>query len=71
MIFFFIVRLLVFFGILYSIVEDWLGVMPSRVVDLFACWEAIGGRFQFDTIWKMILPCLMWCLWMEKILSEL
>jgi hypothetical protein len=35
--FFFIVRLPVFFGILFSTVEDWLGVMPSRVVDLFAC----------------------------------
>jgi hypothetical protein len=29
-------------------------VMLSRVVDLFACWKAIGGRFQLYEIWKMI-----------------
>ena len=28
--------------------------------------ESAGGRFQLDAIWKMILPCLMWCLWRER-----
>jgi hypothetical protein len=39
-------------------------VMPRMVVDLFACWRVLGGRFQLDAIWKMILPCLI-CLWRE------
>jgi hypothetical protein len=25
-----------------------------------------GDRFQLDAVWKMILPCLMWCLWRER-----
>jgi len=41
-------------------------VMPSRMVDLFACWRALGGRFQLDIVWKTISPCLMWCLWRER-----
>lgn len=40
--------------------------MPSWVTNLFACWKAIGGRFQLDVIWKMVLFCLMWCLWRER-----
>jgi hypothetical protein len=41
-------------------------VMPSRVVDLFACWRGQVGRLHFDAVWKMIPSCLMWCLWRER-----
>jgi hypothetical protein len=34
-------------------------VMPYWVVDLFACWRALTGRFQFDVVWKIIPSCLM------------
>jgi hypothetical protein len=37
-----------------SVGMDW--VMPSQVTDLFACWRALGGRFQLDVVWKMIPP---------------
>jgi hypothetical protein len=37
-------------------------VMPRRLVNLFACWRVPGGRFQLDAAWKMMPPCLMWCL---------
>jgi hypothetical protein len=40
-------------------------VMPLRVVDLFACWWT-GGRSQSAVVWKMVPPCLMWCLWRER-----
>jgi hypothetical protein len=45
--------------------------MPSRVVDLFACSKALGGRSQLDAIWKMILSYLIGCLWREKKRLEL
>jgi hypothetical protein len=41
-------------------------VMLRRVIDLFACWRALGGRFWLDVVWKMILPYIMWCLWCER-----
>jgi hypothetical protein len=25
-------------------------VMPRRVVDLFACWRSLWGRFQLDVV---------------------
>jgi hypothetical protein len=40
--------------------------MPSLVLDLFTCWRTLGGRFQLDAVWKMIMSCLMWCLWRER-----
>jgi hypothetical protein len=40
-------------------------VMPLRVVDLFACWWT-GGRSRSAVVWKMVLCCLMWCLWRER-----
>jgi hypothetical protein len=40
--------------------------MPSRMVDLFTCRRAIGSRFQLDAVWKIISPCLMWCIWRER-----
>jgi hypothetical protein len=40
-------------------------VMPSRVIDLFACWWS-GGRSRSAVVWKMAPCCLMWCLWTER-----
>jgi hypothetical protein len=38
-------------------------VMPSRVIDLFACWWTFG-RLRSAAIWK-IVP-ILWCLWNER-----
>ena len=40
-------------------------VMPSRVVDLLACWWS-SGRWRSAAVWKMVPTCLFWCLWQEK-----
>jgi hypothetical protein len=40
-------------------------VMPSRAIDLFACW-GIGGRSRSAVVWKMVPSCLLWCLWRER-----
>jgi hypothetical protein len=41
-------------------------VMPRRVKDLFACWRGQLGSPQSEAIWKMLPPCLMWCIWRER-----
>jgi uncharacterized membrane protein len=39
-------------------------VMPNQVVDLFACcW--MGGSTQSAIVWKVMVSCLLWCLWRE------
>jgi hypothetical protein len=56
-------------GALWNTIFSSIGlawIMPSRVVDFFACWKAPGGRFQLDVVRKMIPPCLMQCLWRER-----
>jgi hypothetical protein len=40
-------------------------VMPRRVLDLFACWWT-SGRLRSATIWKMVLTCILWCVWKER-----
>jgi hypothetical protein len=47
---------------------SWFGlswVMPSKVGGLFACWW-LGGHSQSAVVWKMVLLCLVWCLWLER-----
>jgi hypothetical protein len=39
-------------------------VMPRRVVDLFACWWTVGST-RSAAVWKIVPPCLLWCLWRE------
>jgi hypothetical protein len=39
-------------------------VMPKRVEDLFACCKGLGG-LQSTIAWKVVLSCLLWCLWRE------
>ena len=41
-------------------------VMSSGVVDLFACWKGQFGRLWNVVMQKMILSCLMQCLWRER-----
>ena len=41
-------------------------VMPSSVVVLFACWQSHFGRLRNGVIWKIVPPCLMWCIWKER-----
>ena len=41
-------------------------VMPSFVVGLFACWQGHFGRLRNGVIWKIVPPCLMWCIWKER-----
>jgi hypothetical protein len=40
-------------------------VMPSKVVGLFACWWS-GGRSRSTVVWKMVLLCIVWYLWLER-----
>jgi hypothetical protein len=40
--------------------------MPRRVVNRFAYHNMPGGRSQLEKVWKMTLPCLMWCIWRER-----
>jgi hypothetical protein len=42
----------IFFGLAW--------VMPSKVIDLFACWRGQLGSPQSEAIWKMIPFYLMW-----------
>jgi len=49
---------------LYIYGLEWF--MPRRVVDLYASWRGPFCSFQIATGFKMILPCLMWCIWRER-----
>jgi hypothetical protein len=40
-------------------------VMPRGVVDLLHCWWS-GGCPRSVVVWKMVLLCIMWCLWSER-----
>ena len=39
-------------------------VMPGSIRELFACWWT-SGCSRNVVVWKMILLCLMWCIWKE------
>ena len=41
-------------------------VMPMSVVGLFACWQGRFGCHRNGDIWKVVPPCLMWCIWKER-----
>jgi hypothetical protein len=41
-------------------------VMPRLVRDLLACWRRKTGNSYSEALWKMILLCLMWCMWRER-----
>ena len=33
---------------------------------LLACWQGHFGRLRNGVIWKIVPPCLMWCIWKER-----
>jgi hypothetical protein len=41
-------------------------VMPQKVLDLFACWNQVGGRDLVKVIWRMAPLCVIWCIWRER-----
>ena len=41
-------------------------VMPSRVIDLLACWKGSSVRKVLCVIWRAVPLCLMWMLWRER-----
>ena len=41
-------------------------VMPRNLRDLIACWPGALGCLRHVVIWRVILHCLMWCLWWER-----
>ena len=41
-------------------------VMPMSVGGLFSCWQGRFGRYRNGDIWKVVLHCLMWCVWKER-----
>jgi hypothetical protein len=41
-------------------------VMPRQLLDLLACWQGWFGKHHSSEIWKVIPPCLMWCVWRER-----
>ena len=41
-------------------------VMPKRVKDLLASWQGSFGLHRNVVIWKMVLHCVMWCIWRER-----
>lgn len=43
-----------FFGLVW--------VMRCREIDLLTCWRGKFGSSRSEAVWKMILPCLMWCI---------
>jgi hypothetical protein len=40
-------------------------VMPSRVIDLFACWWK-ARRPRSAAVWKMVPICIFLCVWKER-----
>jgi hypothetical protein len=40
-------------------------VMPSRVIDLFACWWK-AGRLMSAAVWKMVPICIFLFIWKER-----
>jgi hypothetical protein len=43
-----------------------LWVMPKGVVDLLSGWNGPSVRSEAGKIWKILLHCIMWCLWCER-----
>jgi exonuclease III len=41
-------------------------VMPEKVIDLFSCWNQVGGKDLSRDIWRMAPLCVIWCIWRER-----
>jgi hypothetical protein len=42
-------------------------VTLNQVIDLFACWRGLYDSSKSAIVWKMMLSCLLWCLWRKMI----
>jgi hypothetical protein len=40
--------------------------MLRKVLELFACWDHVGGRDLAKAIWRMAPLCVIWCIWWER-----
>ena len=41
-------------------------VMPLKVIELFESWQGKFGRHRNIDFWRLVLHCLMWCIWRER-----
>jgi hypothetical protein len=41
-------------------------VMPCQVLHLWAGWQVRFGDPRNMIVWRMVLHCVMWCLWRER-----
>ena len=41
-------------------------VMLQRVADLLDCWSCNFRRHRNIVVWRIVLHCLMWCIWREQ-----
>lgn len=54
---------------LWTMVFNFFGVqwiMPQGVAQLLACLQGRFCQHHSIDIWKVILHCLMWCIWRER-----
>lgn len=49
--------------IFYKMCIAW--VMSKMVVESFACWQRCMVNSHIENLWRMMLLCIMWCLWIE------
>jgi len=40
--------------------------MPHKVIELFESWQGKFGRHCNIDFWRLVLHCLMWCIWSER-----
>ena len=41
-------------------------VMPHKVIELFESWQDMFGRHRNIELWRIVLHCLLWCIWRER-----
>jgi hypothetical protein len=41
-------------------------VMSRWVSDLLTSWGAVCGGGPTREVWRMVLLCIMWCIWRER-----
>jgi hypothetical protein len=39
--------------------------MPRWVLDLLTSWGAVRGGGPAKEVWRMVLLCIIWCIWHE------
>ena len=41
-------------------------VMPQKVIELFESWQGKFRRHRNIELWRIVLHCLLWCIWRER-----